>query len=148
MDAFEILRARIVTSISWHIMPFRMVHRYQSFGTACCLHHQNSTIFFQHNLLFLDIPENGGRKFLRILALIRMRCHILRDTDFFVSLGGHTCVAITIHAFMNWIKSSLACSPVGWRSFNWFSHGGVSIHKPYRCYNHFTSSNGILWKRE
>jgi len=139
-----VLTARIVTSTSWHIMP------YKSFGTACCLHHQNSNIF-SAQLTLSGHPWKWRQKMspnLGTYTLIRMRCHILRDTYFFVSLGGHTCVAITIHAFMNEMKSSLACSRVGWHLFNWFSHGEVSKHKPCRCHNHFTSNNGILWRRE
>jgi hypothetical protein len=47
--------------------------------------------FFQHNLLILDNPENGGRKFLRILVPIYQSADgvMFYKTQIFVSCDCH-----------------------------------------------------------
>jgi hypothetical protein len=91
MDGCEILTARIVTSISFHIIPFRMVHKYQSFGTACCLHHQISNKFAAQ-LTLSGHPWKWRQKIspnLGTYTLIRMRCHILRDAHLRIAWWSH-----------------------------------------------------------
>jgi len=91
MDAFEILTARIITSIFWHTMPFRMAHRYQSFGTACCLHHQKSKIL-STQLTLSGQPWKWRQKIspnLSNYTRIRMRCHILRGTHLRIAWWSH-----------------------------------------------------------